>query len=49
MFTNMIAYQLLARLTHLTLWGQDEDGELEFVGTNDQWKKVAEFESKYES
>lgn len=36
----MYAYDLLPRLTHLTLCGQDEDGELKFIGTAKQWKEV---------
>lgn len=44
----MQAYQLLARCTHLTLWGQDEDGDLEWVGTNDHWLAVNRMEEFYE-
>lgn len=36
----MIAYELLADLRHLTLVGQDEDGDLEWVGTDKQWNRV---------
>lgn len=31
------AYELLARLRHLQLCGQNESGELEFMGTREQW------------
>ena len=44
----MQAYQLLARLKYLTLTGQDEDGDLEFWGTNDQWLSVNKEEQAYE-
>jgi hypothetical protein len=36
----MIAYELLARCRHLTLAGQDEDGELEWMGTQEHWREV---------
>ncbi len=36
----MIAYELLPRLKQLTLVGQDEDGELEFFGTEAKWNRV---------
>lgn len=42
---NMFAYQLLAKLRSLTLWGQDEDGELEWCGTSSQWELSIEEES----
>lgn len=42
--TNMYAYQLLARCKYLTLCGQDEDGDLEWVGTLAHWKEVSDFE-----
>lgn len=32
-----VAKELLAKLTHLSLWGVDEDGELEWCGTREQW------------
>lgn len=41
----MLAYQLLAKLRRLTLWGQDEDGELEWCGTSSQWNLSIEEES----
>ena len=40
----MYAYELLPKLTHLTLVGQDEDGELEFVGTAQQWNLASKME-----
>lgn len=33
------AKELLAKLIHLTLAGQNPDGELEWIGTNEQWEK----------
>jgi hypothetical protein len=36
----MQAYELLARLKHLTLCGVDEDGELEWIGTRQAYDKV---------
>ncbi len=33
----MYAYELLPKLTYLTLSGQNNDGELEFIGTRSQW------------
>ena len=44
----MKAYQLLPRLLHLTLFGQNEDGELEWIGTDIQWKKVELAEQSFE-
>lgn len=41
----MPAYQLLVKLRRLTLWGQDEDGELEWCGTSSQWNLSIEEES----
>jgi hypothetical protein len=38
--TNMIAYELLPRLKYLVLGGQDDDGELEFIGTQQQYQQV---------
>lgn len=35
-----IAQELLLKLTHLTLVGQNVDGELEWVGTDEQWAKT---------
>lgn len=40
----MINYELRSRLTHLTLCGQDEDGELEWIGTNHEWFKASKLE-----
>ena len=34
------ANELLLKLTHLTLVGQNEDGELEWVGTVEAWNKT---------
>jgi len=44
----MIAYELLARLRHLSLAGQDEYGDLEWMGTYRQWMEVSKEEAKYE-
>ena len=33
-------YELVPRLRHLTLTGQDDDGDLEFVGNQKQWTQV---------
>ncbi len=41
----MIAYELLAKLRRLTLVGQNEDCELEWVGTSRQWDLETEEES----
>lgn len=38
--TSMFAYELLPRLTHLTLVGVDDEGNLEFIGTEKQWKQA---------
>ena len=40
-----LAKELLAKLTHLTLGGQNEEGELEFIGDNAQWLKACELEA----
>ena len=32
-----VAKDLLGKLTHLSLWGQNEDGDLEWAGTREQW------------
>ena len=42
------AYQLLAKLRHLTLLGVDDDGELEWCGTYKQWAEVNSEELKLE-
>ena len=34
------AYELLAYLRHLTLSGTSDDGDLEWIGTTDQWSNV---------
>ena len=44
-----MAYQLLARLNHLTLAGQDEYGDLEWIGTYGQWMQVSKEEIKHEN
>ena len=35
---NMYNYELLPKLRHLILVGQNEEGELEWVGTDRQWR-----------
>jgi hypothetical protein len=45
----MIAYQLLARLKHLTLVGQNSDKQLEFIGTDEAWRKVKFEEEQFEN
>lgn len=42
----MYAYELLPRLTYLTLVGQDEEGNLEFIGTNHQWLEANKMEEE---
>lgn len=44
----MQAYQLLAKLRYLTLWGQDEEGNLEWCGTSHQWRMASLEEELYE-
>ena len=44
----MMAYQLIARLNNLVLAGIDDDGELEWIGTYQQWMKVGDYERQYE-
>jgi len=41
----MKAYELLAKLRRLTLCGQNEEGELEWVGTSSQWDLATEEEA----
>lgn len=41
----MYTYELLPKLTYLTLTGQDEDG-LEFIGTLKQWYDARALEEK---
>lgn len=45
----MYAYELLARCKHLTLGGQDEDGELEWIGTKEQFERVEAEERQHDS
>jgi hypothetical protein len=35
----LTARDLLAKLKHLTLVGQNEQGELEWMGTEEQWDR----------
>ena len=35
-----IAYELTAKLRHLTLVGQENDGELMFMGSDRQWNNA---------
>lgn len=37
----MLAFELLAKLRILTLWGQNYDGELEWVGKTQDWNALA--------
>lgn len=46
--TTMYAYELLPRLAYLILAGQNEDGELEWIGTLQDWNVVTHHESLYE-
>jgi hypothetical protein len=43
-----LAKELLAKLRHLTLWGQNAKGELEFAGEQKQWDKVEAEIKKHE-
>lgn len=43
-----LAYELLAMLKYLTLTGQDEEGNLEWVGTDEQWRLAREEIYNYE-
>lgn len=44
-----VAYMLRAKFNSgLVLSGQNSDGELEFVGTDDKFKKADELEKRYE-
>lgn len=38
-------YELLPKLRHLTLCGQNEEGELEWIGTAQEWR-FAELEEE---
>ena len=49
MSTNMLNYELLPKLTYLTLVGQDEDGELEFIGTEEAWEAARRLEEQLTS
>lgn len=42
----MFNYELLPKLTHLTLTGVDDEGNLEFIGTNDQWLQANKMEQE---
>ena len=44
----MMAYELLARLKFLALSGRNADGDLEWIGTYQQWTYVSNFEKQYE-
>lgn len=44
MGTYMTAYELLPKLIHLTLAGQDEEGNLEWIGTREQWDEAQRME-----
>jgi hypothetical protein len=45
--TNMLylAKELKAKLKYLTLTGQNADGELEFIGSTEDWLKANEEET----
>lgn len=43
---NNPAYELLAKLRHLTLAGRNEEGELEWIGTTRQWDETIFEESR---
>ena len=38
------AYELLPKLKYLTLTGQNEEGDLEFFGTEREWDKAEVYE-----
>lgn len=42
----MYAYELLAKLKHLSLVGQDEEGNLEWVGSKYDWINAQREENK---
>lgn len=42
----MLAYELLARLRLLTLSGINDEGDLEWLGTYQQWCQVEKEEQK---
>lgn len=35
-----IAKELALKLKHLTIWGQDEYGDIEWIGNREAWKAV---------
>jgi len=39
----MLNYELRAKLNNLTLAGQNEKGELEWIGTNEEWNNVESY------
>lgn len=45
----MQAYELQAMLKYLTLVGQDDEGNLEWCGTNAQWRLAKEEIEAYET
>jgi len=44
-----LAYQLLPRLKYLALCGVDAEGELEWVGTKEEWQRAELEETKHEN
>ena len=44
--SNMYNYELLPKLTHMTLYGLDEDGKLNFLGTIENWNKATKMEEE---
>jgi len=42
----MFAYELVPKLTHLTLVGVSDEGELEFIGNNHQWLLANQMEEE---
>jgi len=42
----MYNYELYPRLSLLTLSGQDEEGNLEFIGTPEQWTSAETLEAQ---
>lgn len=38
--TIYTAKELLPKLRNLVIWGQDEDGDLEWMGTDKEWKQA---------
>lgn len=45
---ELLAAELRAKLETLTLVGQNEEGELEWAGTAQQWDKARKLEKEYE-